>query len=186
MFPKRLICLLLCGCGQAPAPETAPPETTVPPTTQPLPTVDPTVSITAKNAFVYNCSRDHLAYIKDAGNTVMYPASITKLFTCYVALEYLSLEEEVLLGDEQSFVRWDASKAGFKVGETVTVEALLHGVLLPSGSDASYALAVAAGRKILNNPKADAASARDAFIGKMNDWAQRLGMGGEMQHAQPG
>ena len=121
------------------------------------------------NSYLYSSSQS-------MGNTV-YPASITKLFTCYVALEYLSLEEEVLLGDEQSFVRWDASKAGFKVGETVTVEALLHGVLLPSGSDASYALAVAAGRKILNNPKADAASARDAFIGKMNDWAQRLGMG---------
>ena len=121
------------------------------------------------NSYLYSSSQS-------LGDTV-YPASITKLFTCYVALKFLSLEEEVLLGDEQSFVRWDASVAGFKAGQTVSVNALLHGSLMPSGSDATFALAVAAGRKILNNPNADARSAKDAFMNEMNAQAQLLGMG---------
>ena len=130
------------------------------------------------NAFIFDCETNDYTYnTSDSYSTKVYPASITKIFTCYVALKYLSLDEEILLGEEQSMYAYDASTAGFRAGQTVSVNALLHGTLMASGSDAVFGLAVAAGRKILNNSQATAQAALDAFINEMNHQAQLLGMG---------
>ena len=157
---------------------TLPPETTVPPTTQPLPTVDPTVSITAKNAFVYNCSRDHLAYIKDAGNTVMYPASITKLFSAYVALEYVEPDRIVTVGSIIGTVPSDSSFARLTQGDRLTVNGLIIAMMLPSGGDAARTLAVEVGRILAEDESITEWSAMERFVEEMNRRAAELGMDG--------
>ena len=157
---------------------TLPPETTVPPTTQPLPTVDPTVSITAKNAFVYNCSRDHLAYIKDAGNTVMYPASITKLFSAYVALEYVEPDRIVTVGSIIGTGPSDSSFARLTQGDRLTVNGLIIAMMLPSGGDAARTLAVEVGRILAEDESITEWSAMERFVEEMNRRAAELGMDG--------
>ena len=158
---------------------TAPPTTaapTVPPTTIPPATIPSTVQITAKNAFVYNCTRDHLAYIKDAGDAVMYPASITKLFSVYVALQYLEPSQQVTVGPIISTTPEDSSFANLAVGDKLTVEDLVAAMLLPSGGDAARVLAVAAGRAIAGDPNLTESAAVERFIAEMNRYALLEGM----------
>jgi len=69
----------------------------------------------------------------------LYPASLTKLMTALVALDYYSL-------DEMFFVKRlvtvpDESEMGLAVGDKLTVRDLIYGLLVPSGNDAAYALA---------------------------------------------
>jgi D-alanyl-D-alanine carboxypeptidase len=130
------------------------------------------------SAFVFDCEKDDYLFKNQALDKTLYPARITKLFTCYVALMYLKdINEEILLGDEQSLYPNDASRAWFYAGQKISVDALLHGALMPSGSDATYALAAAAGKKILNDPNATGKAAVAAFMEEMNKQAKLLGMG---------
>lgn len=179
---------------------TVPPTTTIPlpPTTVPtipttVPTTPPTTvtttpptlheipnsgipKISAKYAFVYDTGTQHFLYTSAATDTAVYPASITKLFTTYVALQYLKMEDLVTVGSELSYVATDASVAGFRKGDVVSVEDLVYGALLPSGCDASYILAAAAGRAYLGLPQASAKNAINAFLSECNRMAANLGM----------
>jgi D-alanyl-D-alanine carboxypeptidase (penicillin-binding protein 5/6) len=169
-------------------PPTTEPPTTIPPTTEPPPTAPPTTKppvteeedslpkLTAKNAFVYDSRTDKYLYISGDKNKAVYPASITKLFTTYVALRYLSLEKNLTIRDELDSLAADLSFAGFKKGDTLTVEAVAKGALIPSGCDASYVLAAAAGRAILQNETATTKDAIQAFMGKVNEIAAQMGM----------
>ncbi len=169
------------------------PEATVPPTPQPLPpgseyTVQaPTVQkpakpsialpkLSARDFFIYDTRLGDFLYISCKSSKAVYPASTTKLFTAYVALQYLSPAEIVTVGSELSYVASDASIAGFRKGDQVSVEALVYASLLPSGCDASYILAAAAGRVILNDPGAKAKTAINAFMDECNRFGLELGM----------
>ena len=82
-------------------------------------------------------------YNKD-GDKKMYPASMTKLMTVYVALLNLKdLSEEVVIVNEdiKGLYEKRASMAGFRVNDKVSVEDLFYGALLPSGADAAKTLA---------------------------------------------
>ena len=75
----------------------------------------------------------------------MYPASITKVLTTIVAIEHLAdqLDEVITIqpSDTAGLATANASVAGFVVGENVQIKELLYGALLPSGADATNALA---------------------------------------------
>lgn len=95
------------------------------------------------------------------------PASLTKVLTALLALEhYADLNEEIQIeeADIAGLAEADASVAGFQAGQVVTIEDLLHGLLLPSGADAAHTLA----RSI--------AGSQEAFVQAMNDKAQALGL----------
>ena len=158
---------------------TEPPVTqpTEPPVTQPTePPVSNTPNITANHSFIFDTGSQDFLYNSAAIETKVYPASITKLFTSYVALQYLSLEDTVTVGNEVYYISDDASIAGFRKGDVLTVENLIYGALLPSGCDASYILAAAAGRVILEDPNAGAKDAVNAFISVCNQQVQALGL----------
>ena len=133
--------------------------------------------ISANSAFIYDCAEETYLFQNQPMDFSVYPASITKVFTAYVALQYLDPADLMILGEEQSLRKQGASKAGFDPGDQVSVDILLHGLLLKSGSDCAYGLAAAAGRVILNNETADAATAVAAFLAEMNRQAQQLNMG---------
>ena len=66
-------------------------------------------------------------------------ASLTKLVTALVTLDKMSLNQKVTIPDDIKSV--PKSVVGLKAGDHVTVEDLLHGLLMNSGNDCAEALA---------------------------------------------
>lgn len=126
--------------------------------------------------FVYDTAAERMLYCSIPGDETLYPASITKLFSAYVALLYLEPEAVVTAGEELSLVQPGSSTAFISRGCKLTVEMLVEGMLLPSGNDASYVLAAAAGRAIAVDPELDAITAVQVFVSEMNREAFRLGL----------
>lgn len=67
-------------------------------------------------------------------------ASLTKVFTAIEALEGGSLDQEIVT-DESDLMDSTHSTMNFSPGETLTLEDLLYGLMLPSGNDAAHAIA---------------------------------------------
>lgn len=88
------------------------------------------------------------------------PASTTKLMTALVALERCLPQTIVTVG----YVQSEGTVMKLATGDRVTVETLLHGLLVPSGNDAAYVLAYSC------------ADSYDDFITAMNKKAKELGM----------
>ena len=55
---------------------------------------------------------------------------------------------------------------------------LIEGMLLPSGNDAAYVLAAAAGRKIAKDPLLDGKRAVDVFMKQMKSYGTSIGLCG--------
>lgn len=164
---------------QTPPADSTPPETTQPEeTTEPAPTwlaLPEDYVLTAKQAFVYDCSTN--TYISRTGNeNTVYPASVTKLFTAYVALQYLDPDTVITAGDALDMVGAGSSVAEIKKGDQLSVARLVEAMLLPSGNDASYILAAEAGRIICSDPSAGVWYAAAEFVDEMNAQAKKLGM----------
>ncbi len=159
--------------------ETIPEETTTEEVTEPEPTWlvhEPGRELLAKQYFVYDVDAEKFLTISGEETETIYPASVTKLFTCYVALQYLEPEEVLTVGDEMDFVVYGSSVADLRKGDKLTVSQLVEAMLLPSGNDAAYVLAVNAGRRILNDKYADFMYATIIFMEEMNSQVQELGM----------
>lgn len=155
--------------------EPAPKPTQSNPPSPPIPTSPfDNLKLNCKTAFIIDSKGEYI-YSKGEMQRTVYPASITKLYTAYVALKFLSPEDVVTVGDELKLVNPDSSLAKIKAGYVMTVEMLVEGMLLPSGNDAAYSIAAAAGRKILNNDGCSAADAVAAFVGEMNRMAIKEG-----------
>ncbi|MEE4331524.1 MAG: D-alanyl-D-alanine carboxypeptidase family protein, partial [Wenzhouxiangella sp.] len=95
------------------------------------------------------------------------PASITKLMTSYVAFSEiargnLALDDEVLISEKAW--RTPGSRMFVEVGNRVPVEALLKGIIIQSGNDASVAIAE------------HLAGTETVFASMMNEQAGALGM----------
>lgn len=152
-------------------------EPTEPPTEPPTwPTYPETREITAQQSFVYDCGTGEFLYISGSQSETVWLASITKIFTAHVALKYLSPEDEITVGDELDMVVWGSSVADLEKGNILTVEMLIEAMMLPSGNDAAYTLAAAAGRVIDGNPELSARAAVNVFMAQMNQEARLQGM----------
>ena len=153
-------------------------EQTQPEETVPLETVmPPTYALTARHAFVYDCGSEELLYTLGDQEESIAPASLTKLLIAYVALMYLDTDTLITAGEETTWIDPASSVAHVKPGDTLSVEMLVEGMLLQSGNDAAYALAVAAGRTVAGDPQLSARKALDTFIEEVNRQAQALGLG---------
>ena len=166
--------------------EIAEPEVTepveFPPRKEPEKTPEKTVKSTettdliAKKYFVYDVRQGE--YLKKVGDETqkLYPASITKLLTSYVVLQYLQPDEVIVAGDALELVPEDSSVAEIKTGDKLTVAQLIEAMMLPSGNDAAQIAAVAAGRKIAGNENLVPSRAVEVFMEEMNVQAKALGM----------
>lgn len=132
--------------------------------------------LTAKQAFVYNCQTEEFTYLTGQPEDKVYPASITKLFTAYVALQYLQPDQLITAGDALDLVGPGSSVAGIEKGNVLTVEMLVEAMMLPSGNDAAYILAVETGRAITGRENLQASVAARIFTKEMNIQARNLGM----------
>ena len=118
-----------------------------------------------KSALIYDMTDNKLLYELNTKEQRSI-ASLTKIVTTITALESIDdLTDEVTITNSMlSKVRWDASIAGLKAGETYTYEALLYASILPSGADATISLAISTSGSI------------DNFVKKMNELTDRIGM----------
>lgn len=161
---------------------TAPTETTpapTPPPTEPAPTwktYPEDRQLLAKQYFVYDCKAGSFLTISGKMDERIYPASITKLFTAYVAMQYVDPQKEITAGDVLDLVAWGSSVAKIKKGDTLTAGQLVEAMLLPSGNDAAYMLACEAGRVMKGNPNLTPSAAVQAFMTQMNAQAKAVGM----------
>nr|VFK19509.1 MAG: D-alanyl-D-alanine carboxypeptidase (penicillin-binding protein 5/6) [Candidatus Kentron sp. LFY] len=102
-------------------------------------------------------------------NMRVEPASLTKMMTSYVIFSELragniTLDEEVLISEKAW--RTGGSRTYVEVGTRVPVRVLLMGIIIQSGNDASVALAE------------HIAGDESAFVERMNQQAERLGLKG--------
>jgi D-alanyl-D-alanine carboxypeptidase (penicillin-binding protein 5/6) len=153
---------------QTDIPDTQPQQTVTEPT-EPAPTwmtFPADRQLTARQYFVFDCENGEFLTISGAEDERIYPASITKLFTAYVANQFLHPDKEITVNKALEYVYAGSSLADLKKDDVVTTRRLVEGMLLPSGNDAAYALAIAA------------KGSPNAFVEEMNRQAKILGMTG--------
>jgi serine-type D-Ala-D-Ala carboxypeptidase (penicillin-binding protein 5/6) len=102
--------------------------------------------IKARTAILQDSLSGEILYEKEPDKSI-YPASMTKIMTAIVAFELiksgdLSLDDKFLISENA----WRLSSAGYSsmfimVGDEVSVENLLKGIIIASGNDACVALA---------------------------------------------
>ncbi|MGN6713359.1 VanZ family protein [Anaerocolumna jejuensis] len=131
-------------------------------------------SIDAKNAFLWDLTSNTVLYEKDS-NKPIAPASTTKMLTALTTLDYCDVNDRVLVGKEVQLIAGDASRAWLNPGNELTIRQLFDALLLPSGNDAAYALAVYTGKKICRDSNASIDKALHAFLKEMNKKAVKIG-----------
>lgn len=110
-------------------------------------------------------SGEILAELK--GKVRIYPASLTKIMTAYIAAEQTEdLDGSIEIPSDffSELYEENASMAGFLPGEQAGLRDLLYGILLPSGAECCLAFA----ERI--------AGSEEAFVKLMNEKAKELGM----------
>lgn len=101
-------------------------------------------------------------------NEINYPASITKVMTTLLALEYCDLDEVVTFSDDAiDLNQGDTSHIARDYGEQMTMEQCLYAVMLESANECSYAVAEHVGTKLGGD--------YSTFIDMMNEKAKELG-----------
>lgn len=117
-------------------------------------------------AILYNLDEDSILF-ENASEEEIPIASLTKIMTTLVAIEHIpSLEDTVVLTPNVFYGlrEANASVAEFKIGQKVTYLDLLYGAMLPSGADATRALAISL------------AGSEEDFVTWMNLKAEELGL----------
>jgi len=79
---------------------------------------------------------------ENEGYTRRYPASITKIMTALLVLEYVEdLNESITFSRRAVSIPYYASRVGMLEGESITVMQALYGLMLSSGNEIAWALA---------------------------------------------
>ena len=90
----------------------------------------------------------------------------------------MDLDHIITAGSEVDWIDPLSSRAWISSGQQLTVEMLIQGMMLPSGNDAAYILAVGGGRVLAEDPALDRRMALNLFIDEMNAQARALGLTG--------
>ena len=129
----------------------------------------------AKSAVLYDYDNDVILYDKNMHRRC-HPASTTKLITACLASEYLDENYVLKVGSELNLMEWNTSKAGIYQGQRIKFKEILKCLLVPSGCDAAYTIAVNTARVASGDSSMSAPKALNYFISMMNDYAKKLGM----------
>lgn len=122
-------------------------------------------AVTAESAALFSLKDGNVLFQKNPFER-MYPASITKIMTALVAIKSAELDTPISVGQETVITEPGASLCHILPGETLSMEDLLYGLMLPSGNDAGAAIAV------------HLAGSMEAFSDRMNQQALELGATG--------
>lgn len=153
-----------------------PPATEAGPTPEALACASVGAETDGRHMFVYDAAAGEMVWCNTEQTDRLYPASITKLYAALVGLMYLEPETVVTAGEELKLMRTDSSRAYLSRGCKITVEMLVEAMLVPSGSDASYVFAAAAGRAVAGDEALGGEDAVAAFMEEMNRQREALGL----------
>lgn len=118
-------------------------------------------TIFAENYIIVNVNDDQIIDAKDE-HEVRSIASITKIMTCLIALEYGDFNELFTVGDEVEAA--SGSSIYLKNHQQVSMRSLLYGLMLKSGNDAAIVIAKKVGGSV------------EKFVDLMNEKAEEIGM----------
>ncbi len=116
--------------------------------------------ISGKSALIYDLTTKRTLYSKNPQERLPM-ASLTKIMTSIVGLENKNKDDKYLV-TKTALVGEDSM--GLTEGESVSLNDLLYGLMLPSGNDAAETLA------------SNFAKGREGFIKAMNDKVKSLGL----------
>lgn len=124
------------------------------------------LSLDAEAVLLYELSSETMVYAKNIDER-REPASLTKVMTCLLALEYGTLTDEITVSEE-ALADLDpaGSSSGLMAGEVFTLEQLLFCLMIESANDAAPVIA-----EYISGSEA-------AFVDLMNQKAQELGCTG--------
>lgn len=134
---------------------------------------------TARSIVLYDLTADTLLYSK-APELQEEPASLTKLLTAVLAIQYAPEGFVFSVGEERGLVPPNSSLANLSAsaGDKLDLDMILKALLLPSGNDAAYTIAANIGRVLAGDNSLSAQNAIRTFVDKMNATAAQLGMTG--------
>ena len=118
-----------------------------------------------QKGLLLNLDSKETMYAKGAYERV-YPASITKIMTAILAFQYGNMEDVVTISQENVTLEEGSQVCGFWAGDQVTMDELVHCLLVYSGNDAASAIATHVGGSTEN------------FVNMMNSYAASLGCTG--------
>ena len=117
----------------------------------------------AESSGIFDIGKRDVSFADDIFQK-MYPASTTKILTSLVAIENGDLNETITVSQSaMDALEYGSSTCGLQVGDTVTLEQLLYGLMLRSGNEAANVIAEMIAGSIEN------------FAGLMNERAQEIG-----------
>mgnify|MGYP003292809950 CR=1 FL=1 len=121
-------------------------------------------AIGAQSAILMDANTGAILYAKNI-HEQLYPASITKLLSTYVALQECELNEMVTFSEDAvySINWWEDANMGVYAGSSLTLEEVLYGILVGSANEAAYAVAEHVSGNL------------EAFSSLMNKTAKELG-----------
>lgn len=120
----------------------------------------------AKQAILMDYATGTILY-DHHGDEPMIPSSMTKLMTLYLAFEQMNKGalkvDDTFLVSEKAW-RMEGSRTFLNVGEHVSIETLIDGIVIQSGNDATVVLAEGI------------AGTEEEFVSRMNQKAKALGL----------
>jgi serine-type D-Ala-D-Ala carboxypeptidase (penicillin-binding protein 5/6) len=136
-----------------------------PSATSPLRVVGTPAGVQAKAGVLADATTGSVLWSRDL-NTELPMGSIAKVMTALVVIRAGDLNREIQVPKAViAYVsKYGGESAGLHPGDVLTAQELLEAMLLPSGCDAAYTLAMAYGPGM------------PAFLAKMNATAKQLGM----------
>ena len=182
MFIACCMALVLTSCkkdnDRGKSPEPASVSTTATTRTNAItqktePTEPPVKYYTA--AVVYAANGDTPIFADNVHESIS-PASMTKLMTACIALKYMKPDDIVTVGSELGYVQPYSSMCNILPNQKFTMYDLLTGLLLSSGNDAAYTIAVNTARTAAANSAMTDSEAIEYFCGLMNQLAAELEM----------
>lgn len=122
------------------------------------------VTVNAKAALLFEVDTETMLYSYNPDDK-LYPASLTKVMTCLVAVELCTDMNEVITVPKEVMDRVDPSGSGMDLvtDEQLTMEQLLYGLMVESANDAAMVIA--------NH----LCGSEEAFVQKMNEKAREIG-----------
>ena len=134
-----------------------------------------TNKVTAGYSVLYDATADEIIF-EENSDKKCYPASTTKLLTAIVASKIITDSQMIItVGNEIKMIGEESSSAGLKMGMKLTFETLMDAMMLPSGNDAAYTMAVTSARIYKNDTSIPNKEAVAIFVDLMNDAAVQIG-----------
>ena len=101
----------------------------------------------ATSAALFDVNNSNIIYGKNMHERLA-PASLTKVLTALVALDYGNLDDVITVTKDVNITESGATLCGLKEGDTLTLNQALHALLIQSANDAANAIAIHLGGSI--------------------------------------